>query len=213
MGSWRQEKVKEAVHIEEKNITWKRKGFWVLTAFLPSSLMLGVTTFITTDIASVPLLWILPLAMYVGTFILVFSRKPILSIEKITLYFAVAMAVMLTFSITGHLINPMVLVAMHLLVFFFAAMLCHTMLAQARPKTSHLTEFYLLMSVGGALGGIFNALIAPQFFIIPIEYALILMMIITLRYASDPNQKLTKRYHAFCHHIKQKVWMPFLTYL
>ena len=203
------QKAKERPAQVDEHITWKRRGFWVLTAFLPSSLMLGVTTFITTDIASAPLLWILPLAMYVGTFILVFARKTLLNLKQITVCFSIAMAVMLTFSISSIPVHSIFFVAMHLAVFFFAAMLCHTHLAQARPRASHLTEFYLLMSIGGALGGIFNAIIAPQYFIIPLEYALILFMILLLRYSSDPDKTLIKRFQNFRERVKTTGSDPF----
>lgn len=185
-------------------ITWKRRGYWLLVAFLPSSLMLGVTTFITTDIASAPLLWILPLAIYVGTFILVFARKQWLSKTAILNGFAAAMAVMLTVSIAYNAVHPIVFILVHLTVFFFAAMLCHKELADARPRASHLTEFYLLMSLGGALGGIFNAIIAPRFFILPLEYGAILLFIVFLRYASIPGQDFKTRFAAFKTNMLQK---------
>ncbi len=175
---------------DDHAVTWHMRGRWVLLAFIPSSLMLGVTTFITTDIASVPLLWILPLAIYVGTFILVFARKPLLSEKLITTIFEFIIIVMIVqmVGMYNEKINPALLITLHLSVFFFAALLCHTLLAKSRPPTSHLTEFYLLMSFGGALGGVFNALIAPKFFITPIEYGLILGICVFVRYIDDPAQ-------------------------
>ncbi len=174
------------------SVAWSMRGRWLLLAFIPSSLMLGVTTLITTDIASVPLLWILPLAIYVGTFILVFARKPLFSESGITSLFEIVLILMVAQMISMYFqkMPPVFLIGLHLTVFFIATMACHTMLAKSRPPAAHLTEFYLLMSLGGALGGIFNAIIAPQFFIIPIEYGLVLGLCVFVRYISDPEQAL-----------------------
>lgn len=172
------------------DVTWGLRLRWLVLAFLPSSLMLGVTTFITTDIASVPLLWILPLAIYVGTFILVFARKPIFSMGALNKLFGILMIVIIC-QVLGTffgVVNPFLVIGLHLLLFFTAAMLCHTALANARPAADRLTEFYLLMSVGGALGGFFNAIIAPQFLVLPIEYVLVLILCVFVRFSDDPSQ-------------------------
>ncbi|MCC6597315.1 MAG: fused MFS/spermidine synthase [Alphaproteobacteria bacterium] len=174
----------------EEAISWKRRGYWLILAFIPSSLMLGVTTFLTTDIASAPLLWILPLALYVGTFILVFARKPLFSQQQTTTGFE-ALLIILFIQIlvfNGAPIHPLYLIALHLLLFFFVAMFCHTALAAAKPHASKLTEFYLIMSIGGALGGFFNAIIAPQIFILPFEYILVLSLAAFMRYQQQPEQ-------------------------
>ena len=185
-------------------VTWKQRGWWLFMAFLPSSLMLGVTTYITTDIASAPLLWILPLAIYVGTFILVFARKPLISREMATAGFSITLGVLLTTVVAWSSLNAMAMIALHLLTFFFAAMLCHTELANARPKSSHLTEFYLTMSVGGALGGILNALIAPQIFLIPLEYTLVLLVVILLRHHAGDGLGLRSGIAEFRRRVKEQ---------
>lgn len=193
-GAKTKEKEKLAANDSEQKteVTWGLRAKWLLLAFLPSSLMLGVTTFITTDIASVPLLWIMPLALYVSTFIFVFARKPIFSEKFLTHAFSVLLIVMMGqilgtyFGVT----NPFLMIALHLVIFFVAAMLCHTALANARPSADRLTEFYLIMSIGGALGGVFNAIIAPQLLVIPIEYVLILILCIFVRYNYAPEQNL-----------------------
>lgn len=187
-----------ASDIPEDFITWKKRGYWLLLSFIPSSLMLGVTTFLTTDIASVPLLWIIPLAIYVGTFILVFSRSPLLSQRQITPGFEIALIVLIIqlVGLSGTPIHPFYLIALHITLFFFAAMLCHTALAEAKPPASKLTEFYLIMSIGGAIGGFFNAIIAPQIFIIPLEYVLVLALAAFIRHEQDPAQSLGKAYNA-----------------
>ena len=149
---------------------------WVILAAIPSSLMLGVTTYITTDIASVPLLWVLPLALYVSTFIFVFANKPWIKVDTIFAIFGtglVSMAAAILFFKLWH--NAILLIACHMVLFFLVALYCHFHLAKVRPGASKLTEFYFFMSLGGVIGGFFNAIIAPQFFVIAIEYHVMLV--------------------------------------
>ena len=180
-------------------IEWSTRGWWLLLAFIPSSLMLGVTTLITTDIASVPLLWILPLSIYVGSFILVFARKPLFSFEQLNKYYATMIVVLaiLVISAYGTVYPPVLTISIHLLVFFLAAMLCHTALVDARPHASRLTEFYLIMSLGGALGGVFNALIAAQYFVVPAEYMGVLILTLLIRNYNHEGQGLTQIWNNF----------------
>jgi spermidine synthase len=163
----------EKLYQNNHHVTWKQRFLWVILAAIPSSLMLGVTTYITTDIASVPLIWIIPLTLYVGTFILVFARKVWISKASIDIALIVLFCCLIF-----QLINPSLptisLIILHFSLLFFCALACHTELSQSRPSADNLTEFYLLMSLGGALGGVFNAIIAPQYFIIPLEYGLAL---------------------------------------
>ena len=174
-------------------ITWPRRLQWLILALIPSSLMLGVTTFITTDIASVPLLWILPLALYVGTFIIAFSKKPIIPKDKVLLIQGYLM-IALIMQMIMFTPSPVLLIGFHMTLFFFSALLCHMELTSTRPRAEHLTEFYLIMSLGGAIGGFFNAIIAPNFLVMPIEYALALGAACFMRYASSKEpfpKKLT----------------------
>lgn len=163
------------------SISWALRLKWLALSFVPSSLMLGVTTFITTDIASVPLLWILPLALYLSTFIIVFARRQLFSIHSIMALHAILMVALIIQMLVID-VPPFALIAFHMALFFVAALSCHAQLASLKPEASKLTEFYLIMSIGGALGGVFNALIAPNYFIIPIEYALALVAACLLRY-------------------------------
>lgn len=169
-------------------VTWKQRFIWLVLAFIPSSLMLGVTTFITMDIAAVPLLWILPLAIYVGTFILVFARKQYLDLKTSITFQGVMLIVLIAQKMAFPSLDTMLLIGIHLGVFFFSAMTCHIQLAQSRPHARHLTEFYLIMSLGGAIGGFFNAIIAPQFLAIPIEYVFALILACMARYAFEPTK-------------------------
>ncbi len=154
---------------------------WVALSLAPSSLLLGVTTHISTDIAAVPLLWIIPLALYLLTFVLVFARRPLLPHRWMLRIQPVAVLVLAAcyhISTRSMLWN---MIGLHLTAFFLTAMVCHGELAASRPRASHLTEFYLWMSLGGVLGGIFNAIIAPLVCPLVIEYPLMLVLSCMLR--------------------------------
>ncbi len=173
--------------VSEDKITNGRRLKWIILSFIPSSLMLGVTTYITTDIASVPLLWVLPLAIYIGTFIIVFARNQIVTLPQLTTAFGISIiALALNEMSLIHIFDmPFFTIALHFIVFFLAATMCHLALAQSRPAAKNLTEFYLIMSFGGALGGFFNAIIVPNVFIVPIEYQLVLLMAVLVRYQDN----------------------------
>src|ERR671918_253724 len=159
--------------------TWLRGARWVGWTFVPSSLMLGVTAFITTDITPIPLLWVLPLSLYLFSFVVVFSpsqRMPDLVHKVMVGTLPVTMAV-LVLTVLIELRNPYwLLILLHLLGFFVVAMVLHGEVARDRPPARHLTEFYLWVSVGGVLGGVFNALVAPIAFSTVIEYPLMIIM-------------------------------------
>lgn len=154
---------------------------WVALALAPSSLLLGVTTYITTDVAAVPLLWVLPLAIYLLTFVLAFSRRSPVShrwMLRAMPYAAIGLTALLCVGAYGRL--PLSFMLFHLLVFFVLAVVCHGELARTRPHVEHLTEFYLWIAVGGALGGALNALIAPVVFDTVAEYPLALVLAVSL---------------------------------
>lgn len=159
---------------------------WLILSFVPSSLMLGVTTYITTDLASVPLLWVIPLALYVGTFIIAFARVAPVKLNTVILWQGVFMALVAAVFASNLIVYKIAAITLHLLLLFLTALMCHMQMAATRPATRHLTAFYLIMSLGGVLGGMFNALLAPQIFIMPIEYALVLALAAFLRYQTDP---------------------------
>jgi len=157
---------------DQEPVPVSRRLRWIALAFAPSSLMLGVTTYLTTDIASVPLLWVVPLTLYLLTFMLAFARRRIVPLAWFVraLPFFVLVQMMLP---AGYAL-PWI-PALHLLTFFVVAMSCHCELADDRPPPRHLTEFYLLLAVGGVLGGIFNAIVAPLAFNSVLEYPLVLV--------------------------------------
>ncbi len=153
-----------------------QRARWVTLSFVPSSLMLAVTTYLSTDIAAVPLLWILPLALYLLTFIVAFGSKtgPARAVARRAVPLVVVPLVL--FMTTRVYVPLFVIVPLHLIAFVFVALLCHSELAHDRPAPTHLTEFYFWISFGGMLGGVFNTLIAPVIFSGIFEYPLVLAL-------------------------------------
>ena len=154
--------------------SWRRRGRWVALAFVPSSLLLGVTAHITTDVAATPLFWVMPLVLYLTTYVIVFARRPIVKHDLVVraLPFVLALLPVVFISSLGIVMT----IAAHLAIFFAVALFCHGALVACRPAEDHLTEFYLWMSTGGVLGGIFNALLAPVIFPGIFEYILVLSL-------------------------------------
>lgn len=153
---------------------------WFLLSFAPASLLLGVTTYITTDIAAVPLLWIIPLGLYLLTFVLAFSQRSLIPYE-FTLKGQTILLILVGVLVWTNLGRSWFGLGIHLLAFLVTALVCHGELARSRPATHHLTEFYLLVSAGGVVGGVFNALIAPVAFHDLFEYPLMLVVACLLR--------------------------------
>lgn len=167
-------------------VTFKTRLLWLALTIVPSSLLLGVTNHITTDVASLPLLWVIPLALYLLSFVLVFHPRQPLYKTALRLQI-LAVPVLILMLIREGAANTMLLFIVHLGTFFILTMVCHGRLAQLKPSTSHLTEFYLWMSLGGVLGGMFNALLAPQLFIDVFEYPLMICLACFLRPNLDPR--------------------------
>ncbi len=183
-----------AVDRENEEITLGRAVRWVALAFVPSSFMLGVTTYITTDIAAIPLLWILPLALYLLSFILVFSQLPGWVHKLMVLAMPVLLLLLIFFMLSHWPAAMWALILLHLGVLFFVAMVCHGELARTRPAARHLTKFYLLMSVGGVLGGLFNALAAPLLFTSLAEYRVVIVLAaLLLPRLDEPKRPVTWR--------------------
>lgn len=175
-----------AQRIQGGEITWRQRLIWVALAFVPSSMLLGVTTHITTDIASAPLFWVLPFALYLLTFIIAFAWRSgrqgqhwILMAQAAGIIGVLATTVLMVAYGLGGSVGA--LVGVHVFAFFTTALMCHCELARRRPAASGLTAFYFCMSIGGALGGIFNALIAPALFSTDLEYYLVLVAACALR--------------------------------
>ncbi|HKO98601.1 MAG TPA: fused MFS/spermidine synthase [Pyrinomonadaceae bacterium] len=153
-----------------------RRLRWLALSLVPSSLMLGVTTYVTTDVAAVPLLWVIPLALYLLTFVLAFTRRQFVTMATLSRVMIVgALVVTLILSI-GATEPAWVLILANLGFFSIAALMCHTQLANDRPSATHLAEYYLWIVVGGALGSVFNVLVAPILFSSILEYPLTIVM-------------------------------------
>ncbi len=164
---------------------------WGLLAFVPSSLILGVTNYITTDISQVPLLWVIPLAIYLITFVLVFAPRPPLPhalMVRAQPILLLPLALLFYWGFTKTL--PWPFIPFHLMVFFITAMVCHGEIAGTRPSTRHLTEYYVWISVGGVLGGAFNTLVAPQVFNSLVEYPLMIVIACLLRPSLNSARQL-----------------------
>lgn len=158
---------------------------WFALSAVPSSLLSGVTLQITTEIASAPLLWAIPLGLYLLTFILAFARWNPIPDRLAMIGSAALLAPILARPFGAQLPEPVVF-GCELTVFFLASLVLHRELARARPAASDLTRFYLAMSVGGFLGGAFNALVAPLVFDTVLEFPIALALAMALR-PSDPG--------------------------
>ena len=173
---------------ERMPVTSKRRLYWILLAFIPSSLLFGVTTYITTEIAPTPLLWTIPLALYLVTFVLTFSGRVTLP-ERFASVALSGLALLLTLVIAANATQPTTaLVLLHLCFFFVAATICHNKLALNRPEPAHLAEFYLCIAVGGSLGGIFNTVIAPIAFNTLIEYPIVIVLACVIQREARPDE-------------------------
>ncbi|MDQ0474826.1 fused MFS/spermidine synthase [Labrys wisconsinensis] len=158
-----------------ERIGLRRRAAWVLLALVPSGLLVAVTAHISTDIAAVPFLWVAPLALYLLTFVLAFrDRPPIPHALAIRLWPAAAALLCAGFYwLDASLLASL---ALHLGAFFAAALMCHGELYRLRPGARDLTAFYLLMSLGGVLGGLFTGLVSPLVFNGIYEYPILIVL-------------------------------------
>jgi hypothetical protein len=142
---------------------WGTQLVWIALAACPSMLLLAITSHVTANIAPVPLLWVLPLALYLLSFIICFAGKPYNRRVYRPLLLVGLFAVALMPFVAGS-IPMMVNLAIHLGTLFVACMVCHGELALKQPDSRHLTHYYLMLAVGGAAGGLFIGLVAPYAF-------------------------------------------------
>jgi hypothetical protein len=153
---------------------WRRVGHWVALAFVPSGLMLATTTFLTTDIVAVPMLWVLPLGLYLLSFSVAFREiagLPRLMAQLVPIVILMFGATM----IAGHQQLAYLNALIGLLLLFLVSIALHSRMYQLRPAPDRLTGFYLAMSFGGVLGGVFAGLIAPILFDWTYEYPLLVL--------------------------------------
>ncbi len=159
-------------HTKSASPGWRSRLLWVFAAAVPSALTLGVTLHISTDVASAPMLWVVPLALYLATFVIAFARfgAAVAPWSRLLQPLALALLVISYFWSGSWLAS----VGGILIGFFFSALVCHHALAQARPNADRLTEYYFFVSLGGGVGGAFAALAAPLIFNNVYEYPLAL---------------------------------------
>lgn len=157
-----------------------QKLYWLALAFIPASLLMGYTSFITRDIYSAPMIWVLPLSLYLLTFVITFRTSPIVKSDRLTAWhlLSVMASMMLITLMENKLRTSMITIVFHLSAFMLIALGFHARLFENRPKDSnrHLAVFYLMLSVGGALAGLFNAFLAPVLFNQSLELPLVLLL-------------------------------------
>ncbi len=167
--------------------TWRSIEHWVFVSAVPSGLLVAVTAHISTDVAAAPLLWVIPLSLYLLTWVVVFQTKPLLP-HRLMLFLQPFALVGLVALLIWTDTPPLWLVlGGHLLTFFIIAMACHGQLAQSRPAADHLTIFYVSLSFGGMVGGLFAGLLAPFIFSWIAEYPILIVLAALCR----PTRPLT----------------------
>jgi hypothetical protein len=155
--------------------SWRQRAQWAAYALVPSGLLVAVTAHISTDVAAAPFLWVVPLALFLLTFVITFQREPWLRRERALRLQPIFVAVPIVSASGSILFGWELTLGVSLAGFFLTAMVCHGELVRRRPPARHLTEFYCWMSFGGVLGGVFSALIAPNLFNWIVEYPLFLI--------------------------------------
>ncbi len=165
---------------EATPISWARRGLWVLLAAAPSSLSMGCAQHLTTDIAAMPLLWVAPLAVYLLSFVLAFSRSTQWLSEPVAWGIPIFAGLVYYMKMQGNGARLDLVVQFNLLLLLTGAWACHGRLAALRPHASRLTEYFVWVAVGGALGGMFNALLAPVIFNDVWEYPIAIGLVLVL---------------------------------
>lgn len=174
-------------------LTWPRRIRWALLSAVPSSLMISVTAYLSSNIAPFPLLWIAPLALFLLTFILVFAKRPPIA-HWVMLRALPIVLTPLLICLAISAVDPLIILfPLNLVTFFIATMVCHGELAADRPHARHLTEFYLWMSFGGALGGMLTALVAPVVFNSVLEYPIALVLLCLLLWRPGEQRGMARR--------------------
>jgi hypothetical protein len=155
---------------------WILRARWIFLAAVPSGLLIAVTAHISTDVAAAPLLWVLPLSIYLLTWVLVFQSRPLLPHKWMLMAQPLAITGVIVLLAVGGEQNLLLTLGGHQLCFFVIAMACHGELARTRPTAKYLTGFYVALSFGGMVGGLFAGLIAPFAFSWVAEYPILLAL-------------------------------------
>jgi spermidine synthase len=166
---------REAATAAAARATAKQRWSWTVLAAVPVGLVIAVTSYITTDVASAPFIWVVPLALYLLTFVAAFRETPWLRAATVANLVPFPIAILSISLLSGARQFWLLFALLNLLGFFLLALLCHGELYRRRPPPALLTEFYFCISLGGAVGGVFAALIAPQLFSLVYEYPLLIV--------------------------------------
>jgi len=161
-----------------REVGWMLRLRWLALSVVPSALLLGTTLHVGNEIAAAPFLWVIPLSLYLLTFVLVFSFPRLVPRVPLLLVQALLLAILAS---GWEKPNLLLLLLIHIGTMFLTTLVCHAELARLRPTATHLTEFYLWMSIGGVVGGILSAIVAPLVFDSVLEYPLALLAGILLR--------------------------------
>lgn len=170
-------------------VSWRRRALWGLLAFVPSSLMLAVTHHLSTDVSAFPLLWIVPLALYLATFIVAYSSWGRHAVDLCSFATPLAAAGVAGLLLMGFYDFVQLQVVLHLLALFVLGLACHGRLARSRPAVEHLTTYYFWLSLGGVAGGVFNAIVAPVVFDWIAEYPIALALACMVRAPRQPGER------------------------
>jgi hypothetical protein len=174
---------------------WTLRARWIFLAAVPSGLLIAVTAHISTDVAAAPLLWVLPLSLYLLTWVLVFQSRPLLPHKWMLMLQPLAISgVVILLALAGER-NLLITLGGHLLCFFVIAMACHGELARTRPATTYLTGFYVALSFGGMVGGLFAGLIAPYTFSWIAEYPILAALAVLCRPPTDERWSRWSRWY------------------
>jgi NADH:ubiquinone oxidoreductase subunit K len=147
---------------------------WAVLAAIPSGLVIALTAYVTTDIAAAPFFWVLPLALYILTFVAVFRERPWISDGMTVRLVPFAVAPVAISVLGGERVYWFAVVVINLLAFVLVTLVCHGALYRRRPEPALLTKYYLWVSFGGVVGGVFAGLIAPNVFNGTYEYPILL---------------------------------------
>ena len=164
---------------------WTLRARWIFLAAVPSGLLIAVTAHISTDVAAAPLLWVLPLSLYLLTWVLVFQSRPLLPHKWMLRLQPLAITGVIVLLAVGGEQNLLLTLGGHQLCFFVIAMACHGELARTRPAARYLTGFYVALSFGGMVGGLFAGLVAPFTFSWIAEYPILLAFAALCRPSGD----------------------------
>src|SRR3989338_2366134 len=173
----------------EKSWRWSSLWRWIILAFIPCSLMMSVTAYITTDVAPTPLFWVIPLSLYLLAFMLTFTNSPLINPNTVTASVLLLMLFpFLSFILGQHALAAWEIILFHLLAFMGICLYILRLLYDLRPPVQSLTLYYWCIGLGGVLAGLFNGLIAPNLFNMPLEYPLLL--ILTVLFLPLPTNRL-----------------------